>query len=69
MMELWLLSKKWWQIKAGGGKENTKRNAYHEGDGHAFCKNRFIDEKTGGAGPRERCHDGHYLGHGLTHDT
>ena len=23
-MELWLSSIKWWQIKAGGGKETTK---------------------------------------------
>ena len=38
--------------------ENTKMNAYHEGDGHAFRKNRFINEKTRGTGPRERCHDG-----------
>ena len=51
-----------------GEKENTKRNAYREGDGHAFRKNRFINEKTGGTGPRKRHHGRHRLGHGLTHD-
>jgi hypothetical protein len=35
-----------------GRKKNKKRNAYHEEDGHAFHKNRFIDEKTGGTVPR-----------------
>ena len=40
------------RIKARGGKENTKRNAYCEGDRYAFRKNRFIDEKTKGTGPR-----------------
>ena len=35
-----------------GGKENTKRNTYREGDGYAFRKNRFFDGKTGGTGPR-----------------
>ena len=38
LIEPRLSSINWWQIKAGGGKENTKRNAYHEGDGHAFHK-------------------------------
>ena len=32
------------------------------------AKNRSFDEKIGETGPRERCHDGHHLGHGLTHD-
>ena len=57
------------RIKGGGGKKNIKRNAYHEGDGYAFHKNRSFDEKTGGIGPRETSHDGHRLGHGLTHDV
>ena len=47
-MEPRLSSIKWCLIKAGGGKENTKRNAYHEGDGYAFRKNQFIDKKIGG---------------------
>jgi hypothetical protein len=49
-MEPRLSSIKWCRIKAGGGKENTKRNAYHEGDIYGFCKNSFIDEKTEGMG-------------------
>jgi hypothetical protein len=67
-MELWLLSIKWWQIKARGREKNTRRNAYREEDGHAFCKNRLINEKIGGTGLRQRRRDGHHPSHGLTHD-
>ena len=51
-----------------GEKENTKRNAYREGDRHAFRKNRFINEKTEEMGPRKRRHGRHHPGHGLAHD-
>jgi hypothetical protein len=48
-MELRLLSKRWFPIKAGGGKntKTTKRHAYHEGGGYACCKNGFADEEVG----------------------
>jgi len=67
LMELRLSSIKWWPLKAGGEKENRKRNACCEGDKHAFCENRSFDQKTRGMNARQRHHDGHHLGHGLTH--
>ena len=33
------------ESKLEGGKKNTKRNAYHEGDGYAFRKNRSFDKR------------------------
>ena len=51
LMEPWLSLIKWCRIKAEAGKENTKQNAYHEGDGYAFHKNRSFDEKTRGMSP------------------
>jgi hypothetical protein len=62
-------SKRWWPIRAGGGMQATKRHAFHEGGGHAYHKNRPINEKTRWSYHWEISYEKHHQGYGLTHDV